>query len=45
MYDDIRGLIPCFRSVEAAGDIELPSGAYGLQARQGVHDFRLKMRK
>lgn len=28
------------RSVGAAGDIELPSGANGLQARQGVQDSR-----
>lgn len=28
------------RSVEAAGDIELPSRANGLQARQGVQDSR-----
>ena len=27
------------RSVEAAGDIELPSRANGLQTRQGVQDF------
>ena len=32
------------RSVGAAGDIELPSGANGLQARQGVQDFRRAMR-
>lgn len=33
------------RSVEAAGDIELPSRANGLQARQGVQDFRRGMRR
>ena len=32
------------RSVGAAGDIELPSRANGLQARQGVQDFRRKIR-
>ncbi len=32
------------RSVGAAGDIELPSGANGLQARQGVQDFRRAVR-
>ena len=32
------------RSVGAAGDIELPSGANGLQARQGVQDFRREKR-
>ena len=31
------------RSVGAAGDIELPSRANGLQARQGVQDFRRGM--
>lgn len=32
------------RSVGAAGDIELPSGANALQARQGVQNFRSDMR-
>ena len=32
------------RSVEAAGDIELPSRTNGLQARQGVQDFRRDVR-
>lgn len=36
----------CFRIryIEAAGNIVLPSGANGLQARQGVQDFRRGMR-
>ena len=33
------------RYVGAAGDIELPSRANGLQARQGVQDFRRGMRE
>ena len=32
------------RSVGSAGDIELPSGANALQARQGVQDFRRGVR-